>query len=97
MAAGSSRPSLGPPISSVGCSGPCRRVASSFILSILLGLAFGLPSVANGVEVKARCTVVHSEVVGSAALVVLVHPQAPPLSLLCWADLEGGLVVMRYD
>jgi hypothetical protein len=75
MAAGSSRPSLGPPISSVGCSGPCRRVTSSFILSILLGLAFGLPSVANGVEVKARCTVVHSEVVGSAALVMLVHPR----------------------
>jgi hypothetical protein len=63
MAAGSSRPSFGPPISSVGCSGHRQWVASSFILSVLLGLVFGLPSAANGVEVKARCVVVHSEVV----------------------------------
>jgi hypothetical protein len=42
---------------------------------------------------------VHSQVVGGTVLVVLVHLKAsvPPFSLLCRADLDGGLVVMRYD
>jgi hypothetical protein len=97
MVAGSSRPSSGPPLSSSGCSGPRQWLVSSFILSVLLGLAFGLPSMSNEVEVKVRCAVVHSKVVGGAALVV--HPKAQPssLSLLRRVDLDGGLVVMRHD
>jgi hypothetical protein len=42
------------------------RLASCFILSVLLGLVFGLSSTASEVEVKARCVVVRSDMVGGA-------------------------------
>jgi hypothetical protein len=64
MVAGYSRPSSKPPISSIGCSGLRRRLVSSFILSVLLGLMFGLLSATNEVEVKVSCVVMRNEVVG---------------------------------
>jgi hypothetical protein len=50
------------------------------------------------VELKARCAVVHREVVGGVSLVMFMHPKAPmpSHSLFCWADLDGWLVAMRY-
>jgi hypothetical protein len=98
MAAGCQQRSE-PPFSPVGCSSLHWCLASTFFLSVLLGLVFGLPSAANEVEVKARCMAVHSDVVGSAALVMPMHPKvsAPPLSPLGRADLDWGPVTMRCD
>jgi hypothetical protein len=98
MAAGCQQRSE-PPFSPVDCSSLHWCLASTFFLSVLLGLVFGLPSAANEVEVKARCMAVHSDVVGGAALVMPMHPKvsAPPLSPLGRADLDWGPVTMRCD
>jgi hypothetical protein len=97
VAAGSSLPSSEPPFSSASSFDLRWRLTSSFILSVLLGLVFGLSSTTNEAEVKARYVADRSEVVGGATLVMLMHPKAspPPLSPLRWADLNWGFVTMR--
>jgi hypothetical protein len=89
LAAGSSWPSSGPPISSTNCSGPHRWVASRFILSVLLGLAFGLPSAANRVEVKARCAAGKDD--GGGVFILL------PVQRGVVLDDGGGDLVVRSD
>jgi hypothetical protein len=96
MAAGSNRHRSGPLFPSADYSGLRGWLASCFILSVLLGLVFRLSSAAYKVEVKARCAAVNSDVVGGAALVVLMHLKVSvsPLSPLRRADMDWGLVAM---
>jgi hypothetical protein len=83
-----------PPFPFVDCS---RHLASRFIFSVLLGSLVVLPSAASEVEVTIRCAVIHSDVVGSVALGMLMHPKAsaPPLSRLRQADLDLGPLAMQ--
>jgi hypothetical protein len=83
-----------PPFPFVDCS---RHLASRFIFSVLLGSLVVLQSAASEVEVTIRCAVIHSDVVGSVALGMLMHPKAstPPLSRLRQADLDLGPLAMQ--